>query len=347
LVYKAFKMGVKVWMDATCINFVEDKKAKDKVVVIKDAQCFARTGQAGGDQLLSLSDNDATEGSAVHEIGHVLGLFHTMERFDRDSYITIVEKNVKPQYIDQFIKVDSSVADVHGLSYDYGSVMHYNDLSFSANNLPTLIAKDPLYQKTMGSELISFSDIFVVNEHHGCNEKCNKFTSAKCANGGFPHPRNCSVCICPSGYGGVLCDRRPSGCGEDLVATAEKQLVDMKLGFGSQLRDQYDFCHYMILVQMFDLGFFLVLELKFHCIEAPKGRQIEVEVRSVSYGYDISGCVRGGVEIKAQKDQRLTGYRFCSMSGSGIPVVSTSNSLPVILFNRYCSMEVTFTYCFI
>ncbi|KAE9412646.1 hypothetical protein Angca_003791, partial [Angiostrongylus cantonensis] len=67
----------------------------------------------------------------------------------------------------------------------------------------TILAKNPNYQMTMVSEIISFSDIYMINEHYGCNERCNKSTSAKCENEGYPHPRNCSMYICPSGYGGA------------------------------------------------------------------------------------------------------------------------------------------------
>ncbi|KAE9412162.1 hypothetical protein Angca_005514, partial [Angiostrongylus cantonensis] len=155
-------------------------------------------------------------------------------------------------------------------------------------------------------------------------ERCNKPTAAKCANEGFPHPRNCSICICPSGYGGTLCDRRPPGCGEDLVATSKKQTLTYRLGYGSDLRDDFIFCNYMI--------------------TAPEGQKIEVDVRSISPGYDWGGCPRGGVEIKAQKDQKLTGYRFCSMRGSGGPIVSNSSRLPVVLFNRLGIMQTIFTF---
>ncbi|KAE9415398.1 hypothetical protein Angca_006131, partial [Angiostrongylus cantonensis] len=265
--------------------------------------------------------------STVHEIGHVLGFYHTMERYDRDNYITIVVKNIHVSHITEFAIKALIFADVFGLSYDYGSVMHYDELSGSINGQPTLIAKDPRYQKTMGSHLISFSDIYMINEHYGCNARCNKSTSAKCANEGYPHPRNCSICICPNGYGGALCDRRPPGCGEDLVATSERKSVVSRLGFGTGLKDEYDFCNYMI--------------------SAPKGKKIEVHVQSVSDGYDQGGCPRGGVEVKAQKDHKLTGYRFCSVKGSKGPIVSSSNRLPVILFNRLGIMQTTFSYRYI
>ncbi|KAE9420653.1 hypothetical protein Angca_010259, partial [Angiostrongylus cantonensis] len=255
-------------------------------------------------------------GSAIHEIGHVLGLYHTMSRYDRDNYIKVVAQNVDVVY-----KNDS---DFYGLTYDYGSIMHYDELSGSVNQHPTMIATDANYQKTMGSDLIAFSDIFVVNEHYGCNAKCNKSTSAKCVNEGFPHPRDCSICICPSGYGGALCDQRPLGCGEDLVATTVKKVAEYSLGFGFEPRDHFDFCTFMI--------------------SAPEGKKIEVEVVSLSRGYDKPGCPKGGVEIKAQNDQKMTGYRFCSMRGTQKAIVSSSNRMPLILFSRLGKMETKFTY---
>ncbi|VDM56949.1 unnamed protein product [Angiostrongylus costaricensis] len=98
----------------------------------------------------------------------------------------------------------------------------------------------------------------------------------------------------------------PPGCGRDLVATRRKQMVNCSLGYGSDLRDQFHFCNYMISVR--------------------EGRKIEVEVLSISRGYDKPGCVSGGIEIKAQKDQKLTGYRWR-------PLVSASpmSSYPIHL----------------
>ncbi|KAE9412488.1 hypothetical protein Angca_010262, partial [Angiostrongylus cantonensis] len=275
-------------------------------------------------------------GIAVHEIGHTLGLFHTMQRYDRDRFINIVVKNIRrrlltmllwPNLLSEFEKLNQSYADVYGLTYDYGSIMHYDELSYSANGRPTMIARDLRYQKTMGSDLISFSDIFMINEHYGCNAKCNKSISAKCANDGYPHPRNCSMCICPSGYGGILCDRRPPGCGKDLFATNRMQKIACKVGTGTSTRIQFSFCNYMI--------------------TAPEGKKIALEIQSISQGYDQSGCLKGGVEVKAQTDQKLTGYRFCSMKGSLGPIVSNSNRLPVILFNRVGIMNVVVTYRYI
>ncbi|KIH54284.1 hypothetical protein ANCDUO_15572 [Ancylostoma duodenale] len=71
-----------------------------------------------------------------------------------------------------------------------------------------MIPKDKDYHRTMGSAPISFTDLAVVNEHYKCGELCDPKTSAKCTRDGFPNPNNCSTCVCPSGYGGQLCDQQ-------------------------------------------------------------------------------------------------------------------------------------------
>ncbi|KAJ1370207.1 Astacin (Peptidase M12A) [Parelaphostrongylus tenuis] len=64
-------------------------------------------------------------GTAVHEIGHALGFFHTQSRHDRDDYITFFPENLKDGWSSQFIRQTEKTNDNYNLTYDYGSVMHY------------------------------------------------------------------------------------------------------------------------------------------------------------------------------------------------------------------------------
>ncbi|KAK6056951.1 astacin [Cooperia oncophora] len=153
----------------------------------------------------------------------------------------------KDGFVDQYIKETNLTTTNYGSTYDYGSIMHYGASSASWNKLPTMVANDTNYQESMGSYILSFIDKSMINDHYNCKALCTNETSAQCENGGFPHPRNCSECICPSGYGGAICDRRPDGCGEVLAANVTTRILKDELGFNSTgVRENFTFCNYWI-----------------------------------------------------------------------------------------------------
>ncbi|KAK6028085.1 astacin [Ostertagia ostertagi] len=83
------------------------------------------------------------------------------------------------------------------------------------------------------------------------------------------------------------------------------------------------------------------------CDSSPSDTEIEVEVLSflsTEDYYNHDGCVYGGVEIKTNKDQRLTGYRFCSKSTDGTRLRSHTNRTPIITWDRWFGWEVTLGY---
>ncbi|PIO68566.1 astacin [Teladorsagia circumcincta] len=163
-------------------------------------------------QNITLGRKCETIGTAAHELAHALGFVHTQQRHDRDKYITVIFENIDV-HRSQFETKSDKNNDNYGLPYDYGSVMHYGMTAGSANRTkPTLVPKDGLYNQTLGSLLISFYDLLMMNKHYNCTGFCKKEDHDKCKNHGFAHPRNCSQCLCPSGYGGDFCDRRaPNG----------------------------------------------------------------------------------------------------------------------------------------
>ena len=66
-----------------------------------------------------------------------------------------------------------------------------------------------------------------------CAEYCGlDAESSVCLNDGIPDPKNCSICICPIGFGGKLCDKTQisasSNCGDlKLDLTNETQILDI------------------------------------------------------------------------------------------------------------------------
>ncbi|EPB72165.1 astacin [Ancylostoma ceylanicum] len=309
-----FIKAAEQWHNNTCINFQESDRTEDKLYVFAETGCWSNVGRRGGKQSLSLGQGCESVGVALHELGHTLGFFHTMSRHDRDDYVTINSENVKDDWHGEFTKETERTNYNYGLGYDYGSVMHYGIHAGSRNKKPTMVPVDIDHQETIGSEMLSFVDISMMNEHYGCKELCDPRKSARCENGGFPHPRRCSECICPGGYGGRTCAERPRGCGDVIEATSDWAELQDVLGHGTKSRDDFEKCNYWI--------------------TSPPNTQIQVRIVSFTKGVAVDGCYFAGVEIKTNEDQTLTGYRFCAPEDAGVTLTSYSNLVPIITYNR-------------
>ncbi|EYB82942.1 hypothetical protein Y032_0346g3137 [Ancylostoma ceylanicum] len=291
-VRSVFTKGARLWMKDTCIDFRENREAPDRIRVFKEDGCWSFVGRLGKQQDLSLGDGCES-----------------------------------PDWVDQFTKQTPATNENYGIPYDYGNIMHYGANSASYNGRPTMIPNDPKYVETLGSPIISFYELLMINQHYGCMKRCDPNSSAKCAMGGFPHPRDCSRCICPSGYGGRLCNERPSGCGQVYQASAQYQTLTDEVGnrnAGQRPREDMDMCHYWI--------------------TAPAGARIEVKLVGFPKGLAVDGCQYAGVEIKTHADQRLTGYRFCAPEDAGVTLVSKHNIVPIITYNRLYATKTVIQY---
>ncbi|KAE9416985.1 hypothetical protein Angca_010280, partial [Angiostrongylus cantonensis] len=315
---RVFKRAAAMWSWDTCINFGETNRARDKIVVVKGEGCWSHIGKNGGTQTLSLGAGCESVGTAAHEIGHALGLFHTQSRHDRDSFVTLQLQNILPGWETQFVKQTEKTNHNYNLTYDYGSLMHYGATIVSKNHKPYMVPHDIKFMQTLGSPFISFYDKLMVNMHYNCLGTCKAQSTAKCENDGYPHPRYCTWCICPGGYGGDTCNERPPGCGKVLTATESYQELSDTVGKSNYDPngddDEFETCNYWI--------------------KAPAGSKIEVVFQNYTENLSCDGCVVAGVEIKTLADKRHTGYRFCSSKYSGTTLVSAYNAVPIITYSR-------------
>lgn len=82
-----------------------------------------------------------TTGNCIHEIGHVVGLWHEQSREDRDAFVTIHWDKIQSGMEHNFNQHISDGDDVG--AYDYGSIMHYPRNAFSVDGNDTITPTAP------------------------------------------------------------------------------------------------------------------------------------------------------------------------------------------------------------
>lgn len=163
----------------TCIRMRKRSNENDYVRIIKDSGCYSYVGRIGGAQDLSLDNGCLYDiGTSMHEFMHAIGYQHEQSRSDRDKYVKIIWKNIPNKYRNNF-EIDNN-ADLQGLPYDTGSVMHYDATAFGSGKVTI---KSITGAATLGQRNgFSSSDIVGLNKLYCEADKPNptKPTKPKC-----------------------------------------------------------------------------------------------------------------------------------------------------------------------
>ncbi|EPB79321.1 astacin [Ancylostoma ceylanicum] len=197
-----FMSATQAWAKDTCLTFKNNHSVGSvQVGFFSRGGCYHQTHSRGS----WLNAGCGQLGQITHELGHALGLGHTHNRHDRDNYIVVDWGNVDRGFYDiarmnpgmklevyrnQYRPMTTQENDNYDVPYDYGSIMHYG---VPPRN-PAMATIDQNYYRTIGSGLISFADLLMVNKHFQCEDVCKSQNPPECDRGGFPNPKNCQTC---------------------------------------------------------------------------------------------------------------------------------------------------------
>jgi len=141
----------------TCLRFTPRKNERDYVNFYRGGGCSSYVGYSGGKHGISLGTGCEYKGTAMHEMGHAIGLYHEQSRPDRDSNVRIIWGNIQSGMAYNFNKLKNSEIDSLGTPYDFRSMMHYGSTAFGSRRR-TIETINPNNQGLIGNRA-GFSDI--------------------------------------------------------------------------------------------------------------------------------------------------------------------------------------------
>uniref|UniRef100_A0A0K0EGS1 Metalloendopeptidase n=2 Tax=Strongyloides stercoralis TaxID=6248 RepID=A0A0K0EGS1_STRER len=324
------KLAIEILQNNTCVTFSEQNETFDNTrgLIFQKAHsgCESFVGHVHGirPQTINLSLHcQKNEYLILHELGHALGLVHEHSRIGRDKFIDIDYSQLGEEGKINFRIRNGPNYLNYSVDYDYASVMHYGPYDFSSFWMKLFgfpVIKSKLYWQytyMMGQEeKVTFNDYKRINLCYcnWCNwvnnrtgERIDK-NSTKCRNSGYPDFRNCSKCICPTGYTGHNCGQiieSDDGCG-NTTYNANKTNIP------------------------------IILVGKINCYILVRASEKKKKVSLiVSYlnapSYTNNFCTeRNAFQIKYRRDKGATGLLLCGHQSIPITIKSESRSILIM-----------------
>jgi hypothetical protein len=121
-----------LWNDSLGPNYVDINLSASNTSGV----CEANEGYESIPAQSMTGSTNCTIGTILHEMGHVIGLWHEQSRSDRNTYVTVNYNNVIKSAWSNFQIITDDEQSLS--SYDYASVMEYTPFAFSRNGGPVI-----------------------------------------------------------------------------------------------------------------------------------------------------------------------------------------------------------------
>jgi len=197
----------------TCIRFVPRTREAAYIHFNGVGRgCSSPVGMTGRMNRITLAKGCWGRSTAIHEIGHSLGLYHEQSRPDRDQHIKVRWENIPTNIAYNFKKQTTERVTSHGTPYDYRSVMHYGKTAFGSGKV-TMQAIDTYFTDLIGVGS-GFSDIDVVqiNKMYGCPKYNGVVEAVKQTPDCHDGTSYCEMMIGEDGCKGWVAQRCPFSC---------------------------------------------------------------------------------------------------------------------------------------
>ncbi len=143
----AMRAAMDEWEAVADIHFVVRDGDSNYIHIQNSTQNSSSVGMVTGKQYVNIY-NWGWRFIMAHELAHTLGFWHEQSRSDRDTYVTIEWDRIEDGKSGNF---DKHNAASHYGPYDFDSVMHYGQCSFSTcgscesdlSNCRTITVKSP------------------------------------------------------------------------------------------------------------------------------------------------------------------------------------------------------------
>jgi hypothetical protein len=176
-----------------CVNFVETSASDPNALVISSGgdACYASLGYSKGNNILVLGNGCLNVGTAMHLLGHVLGMAHEDQRPNARDYVKVRRSNIdvfgmsssssidptetaKYPYVFEPLKNTKTDWErvITTQAYEFGSIMHNARSLYSvdvSSDFTLVGASSTQYEDLMGQRgWITERDARVINEMYSC-----------------------------------------------------------------------------------------------------------------------------------------------------------------------------------